>query len=109
MFRILENRLYFFLISLLILFGFSIINQTSLAFGEETFDDWLNTYKKKAIKKGISQNTLNLAFKNVKFLDQVIKYDRKQPEFYEDTLTYVNKRANVLRTQTAKKLFKKKN
>ena len=91
----------------LILFGFSIINQTSLAFGEETFDDWLNTYKKKAIKKGISQNTLNLAFKNVKFLDQVIKYDRKQPEFYEDTLTYVNKRANVLRTQTAKKLFKK--
>ena len=65
------------------------------------------SYKKFALKKGISQETINIAFKNVKFLDQVIKYDRKQPEFFEDTITYVNKRANTLRANKAKKLLKK--
>ena len=78
------------IILFLIFLGFSIFNQTSVAFGDESFDDWLKTYKNKALNKGISQNTIDLAFKNVKFLDQVIKYDRKQPEFYEDTITYVN-------------------
>jgi len=91
----------------LILLGITVFNLTSVAYTEETFNDWLKTYKTKALNKGISQNTLDLAFKNVKFLDQVIKYDRKQPEFYEDTITYVNKRSNILRVQTAKKLLKK--
>ena len=74
---------------------------------QEDFNAWLSSYKKFAIKKGVSQETVNIAFKNVKFLEQVIKYDRKQPEFYEDTLTYVNKRANTSRVETAKKLLKK--
>ena len=76
---------------------------------EDSFDEWLILYKKSALKQGISQETLDSAFKNVKFLDQVIKFDRKQPEFYEDTITYVNKRANKLRVNTAKKLLKKNN
>ena len=73
----------------------------------DDFETWLIKYKKNAIKKGISQETINIAFKNVKFLEQVIKYDRKQPEFFEDTTTYVSKRANAARVKTAKKLFKK--
>ena len=28
---------------------------------------------------------------NTKFLPNVIKYDRYQPEFYEDTKTYISK------------------
>ena len=32
--------------------------------------------------------------KNVKFLPKVIEYDRYQPEFYEDTKTYINKRTS---------------
>ena len=31
---------------------------------------------------------------NIKFLPNVIKYDRYQPEFYEDTKTYVTKRTS---------------
>jgi membrane-bound lytic murein transglycosylase B len=76
---------------------------------EDSFDEWLTLYKKSALKQGISQETLDIALKNVKFLAQVIKFDRKQPEFYEDTITYVNKRANKLRVKTAKKLLKKNN
>ena len=62
---------------------------------EENFNTWLASYKKFALEKGISKETIDIAFKNVKFLDQVIKYDRKQPEFFEDTKTYVGKRANI--------------
>ena len=38
------------------------------------FESWLDSYKKYALKKGISQKTINIAFKNVKFLDQVVKW-----------------------------------
>ena len=74
---------------------------------EDNFDIWLSSYKEFALKEGISQETLNIAFKNIKFLDQVIKYDRKQPEFFEDTITYVGKRANSSRAKQAKKLLHK--
>ena len=88
-------------------FKIFFINTIFIVNAEETFDSWLLSYKKFALKKGISQETINVAFENVKFLDQVIKYDRKQPEFFEDTITYVNKRANILRVHKAKKLLKK--
>ena len=29
-----------------------------------------------------------------RFLPKVIEYDRYQPEFYEDTFTYIKKRTN---------------
>ena len=31
------------------------------------FKTWLETYKKTALKKGISKKTIDVAFKNVKF------------------------------------------
>ena len=31
---------------------------------------------------------------DIKFLPNVIKYDRYQPEFYEDTKTYIGKRTS---------------
>ena len=71
------------------------------------FETWLIKYKKNAIKEGISQETINIAFKNVKYLEQVIKYDRKQPEFYEDTITYISKRATFNRAKKAKELLNK--
>ena len=90
-----------------LLFKILIINFPFSANAEANFETWLTSYKNFALKKGISQETINIAFKNVKFLEQVIKYDRKQPEFFEDTTTYVSKRANTARVKTAKKLFKK--
>jgi len=90
---------YLFLIKLLLVSNIFAENT------EEGFNDWIKTYKKLAIEKGISKATVDSVFLNVKFLSQVIKYDRKQPEFYEDTITYVRKRANKLRINKAKKLF----
>ena len=94
--------LMFFLLFQILVVGFvSKIN------AEENFETWLLSYKNFALKNGISQKTIDIAFKDVKFLEQVIKYDRKQPEFFEDTKTYVEKRANILRVKTARKLLRK--
>jgi len=71
-----------------------LINNFSLAYTPEDFDLWLKDFKTTAVKKGISKQTVESAMKNVKFLPKVIEYDRYQPEFYEDTYTYINKRAN---------------
>ena len=73
---------------------------------EQSFDEWIISYKKFAIKEGVSLNTVERAFTNVRFIEKVIKYDRAQPEFIEDTNTYVNKRATNQRAQKAKKLLK---
>ena len=95
-----KKIIFFLLIKLL------FVTYASVASADDNFKVWLTSYKKFALKKGISQETIDVAFKNVKFLSQVIKYDRKQPEFYEDTITYVSKRANNKRVKTAKRLFK---
>ena len=98
-----QNRFYFIAIFATIIFFCFLLPVKS----EISFNEWLDGYKKTVLKKGISQKTIDLAFKNVVFLDKVIIYDRKQPEFYEDTITYVTKRANLLRINKAKKLLKK--
>ena len=95
------------IITLLFLFKVLIFNSVFAATLDTDFETWLISYKKIALKKGISQKTIDVAFKNVKFLEQVIKYDRKQPEFFEDTVTYVSKRATDSKAKKAEKLLKK--
>ena len=95
------------IITLLFLFNVLIFNSVFAATSNTDFETWLTSYKKNALKKGISQETIDVAFKNVKFLEQVIKYDRKQPEFFEDTVTYVSKRATDSKAKKAEKLLKK--
>ena len=90
-------------------FIFSIIFP-NLVFAELTsqgFNLWLIDYKVYAKKKGISDETINKTFKNAVFLEQVIRYDNKQPEFFEDTITYVSKRATKSRSKKAKALLNK--
>ena len=95
------------ILTILFLFKFFFFTLAFATTPENNFDDWLISYKKNALQKGISQETINIAFKNVKFLKQVIRYDRKQPEFFEDTITYVGKRATILRARKAKELLNK--
>ena len=58
------------------------------------FNSWKDHFKKKALSNNISEKTFDLVMKDVKFLPKVIKYDRFQPEFYEDTKTYIDKRTS---------------
>ena len=50
---------------------------------------------------------MSLVIKNLKFLPKVIEYDRYQPEFYEDTSTYINKRANNKKVNIGLLTYKK--
>ena len=59
-----------------------------------SFDLWLNDFKKTAKSEGISDKTISEILSKSKFLPNVIKYDRYQPEFYEDTNTYVKKKTS---------------
>ena len=100
------NYIYKFLIIFLVAFYFFIKPALSQNTNED-FIVWLDSYKKMALKKGISGETLETVFKNARYLEQVIKYDRRQPEFFEDTITYVGKRANKSRKIKAQNLLKK--
>jgi len=94
-------------ISIFSIFNILLLNIAMAELSENGFNLWLSSFKKYSLTKGISQKTLDETFKNAKFLEQVIKYDRKQPEFYEDTDTYIKKRANISRANKAKTLLKK--
>ena len=58
------------------------------------FDEWKKNFKILALSKGISESTFDSVMNNAKFLPKVIEYDRYQPEFYEDTKTYISKRTS---------------
>ena len=66
----------------------------SFAYDVNEFNRWKVNFKKVALKNNISENTFNLVMSNVKYLPKVIEYDRFQPEFYEDTKTYIGKRTS---------------
>ena len=70
-------------INLFIIIFFTTI-LISNAYSNESFEEWKINFKKYAFDQGISQATLDKIISNTKFLPDVIKYDRYQPEFYED-------------------------
>ena len=71
----------------------------------EDFNSWKISFKNYASKKGISEKTLDETISKFKFLPNVIKYDRYQPEFYEDTKTYIFKRTSDSKIKKGKNLF----
>ena len=81
------------LISYLFIFTIFIFT-ASLSENQTDFLNWKKSFKQIALQNDISEKTFDMTMSNVKFLPDVIKYDRYQPEFYEDTKTYISKRAS---------------
>ena len=73
---------------------------------ENSFKEWLNEFKIIALNNNISEATFDVAMSNVVYLPKVIKYDRFQPEFYEDTKTYISKRTTKNKVKRGAKLYK---
>ncbi|RPG62070.1 MAG: lytic murein transglycosylase [Flavobacteriaceae bacterium TMED238] len=94
--KIIKNLIILFLL---------FINDVSFA-NTHSFEKWLENFKILALKNNISESTFNMAMSDVVFLPKVIKYDRFQPEFYEDTKTYVSKRSSELKVKKGKDLYK---
>ena len=77
-----------------ILIIFIISFTSSFSNDQINFQKWKKNFKKIALKNNISETTFEIVMAKVKFLPDVIKYDRYQPEFYEDTKTYISKRTS---------------
>ena len=77
-----------------ILIIFIISFTSSFSNDQIDFQKWKKNFKKIALKNNISETTFEIVMAKVKFLPDVIKYDRYQPEFYEDTKTYISKRTS---------------
>ena len=92
------------IIKYFIIIFFTIIHGTLNA-NEKEFNEWLVNFKVYALEKKISEKTFNLAMSDVVFLPKVIKYDRFQPEFYEDTKTYISKRTSKQKVNMGAQLY----
>ena len=86
---------------------FLLIPSTFLSAQNAEFKLWLNDFKLKAINTGISKKVVNDVMSGASYLPKVIEYDRYQPEFYEDTNTYITKRANSKKVKKGLILYKK--
>ncbi len=82
-----------------------LINSNSLANDQVSFEEWKKNFKVNALKNNISEDTFETVMKNTKFLPNVIKYDRFQPEFYEDTKTYISKRTSQKKVKNGLAIF----
>ena len=76
-------------------------------FANQDFNQWLKNFKTEAINNGISEKVVIDIMSSAKYLPKVIEYDRYQPEFYEDTFTYIKKRSSNRKIKEGLKLFKK--
>ena len=85
----------------------SLTITSSLSDDNLKFRSWVDQFKKDAIDSGISKDVTEEFMSDVKFLPDVIKYDRYQPEFYEDTFTYINKRTNKKKIKKGLVLYNK--
>ncbi len=78
---------------------------SSLFAKDHDFKLWVDQFKKNAIESGISKSVVDDFMSNVRFLPKVIEYDRYQPEFYEDTATYISKRTSKKKIRQGKELY----
>jgi len=89
---------------ILLLLSFSL----SCSFASNTeFNIWVEKFNVKAVKAGVSEKVVNDVMSNAIFLPKVIEYDKFQPEFYEDTFTYIKKRTNKSKVKKGLALYKK--
>ena len=92
-------KLFFYI---LFLFFSTLSNSNAV----NDFNQWKKEFQTKAINSGISKKVVLEIMSDAKFLPKVIEYDRFQPEFYEDTYTYIKKRASKKKVKEGLKLYK---
>ena len=90
---------YFLILTLL-------LSNSTLSANDKSFNEWLKNFKIYALANNVSELTFDMAMSDVIFLPKVIKYDRFQPEFYEDTKTYISKRSSNQKVKQGTKLYK---
>ncbi len=76
-------------------------------FSDPAFDLWLDRVRQEAENRGISENTLDAAFRGVSPVIRVIELDRSQPEFTRTFWSYINRRITEERIEKGRELLEK--
>jgi len=82
------------------------LTATSLAQGQQVcFKEWIESLRKEALSRHISEKTLNAAFTDLKPIPEIISLDRAQPEFKQALQEYLHRVVSESRiTEGRKKL-----
>ena len=96
------SKIISFIIALNIIFYASSADSSN-----QNFNIWLKEFKKTAVSSGVSKIVVDEVMSQAIFLPKVIEYDRYQPEFYEDTFTYIKKRTSKKKVKEGLKLYSK--
>ena len=81
--------------------------QSSAFTSNSEFNTWVKKFKTQAVKSGVSKKVVDDVMSNAIFIPKVIEYDRFQPEFYENTFTYIKKRTSKNKVKKGLALYKK--
>lgn len=82
-----------------------VICAPTMALANGSFESWLADFKHEAVRKGISEHTVERAFQGVHPIPRIIELDRKQPE---GTMTFSKYRERVIndaRVQQGRRLY----
>ncbi len=71
------------------------------------FEQWVKTFRAKALSRGISGKTYDRAFRGVKLNKRVIASDRKQAEFSRQIWDYLDTATSPKRVKNGKAMVKK--
>ena len=96
------NEMLKLIVSTLTLYFSVLLNANAI----DDFNLWLKKFQNQAINSGISKKVVIEIMSEAKYLPKVIEYDRFQPEFYEDTFTYIKKRSSKRKIKEGLKLYK---
>ena len=72
---------------------------------QQAFEMWKKDFKKKALKAGIQEQTLNTYLPQMQLFSRAIKYDRKQPEFLSNFWQYMDNAIIPMRIQRGKEML----
>ena len=99
------KKMFKLILNSIIIYLFVLTNTQA----NDEFSNWVIKFQNKAIKSGISEKVVKDIMSDVRFLPKVIEYDRYQPEFYEDTFTYIKKDLLIVKSKKVKNYTIKKN
>ena len=105
--KILIPRLPALLVLTFSLLSFNALAQSSFPEEEQAFQQWLTEFKQQARQAGISEQTINQAFKGVRLRQKVLESDRKQPEFTRTFYQYFNSAVSKNRVEVGKQKYRK--
>jgi len=87
--------------------GIERVETVQASGNDKAFQNWIAGFKRRASAKGISQTTLDAAFRGVRYNAGVIKKDRNQSEFTKQIWDYLDSAASPTRVKNGKAALRK--